>query len=257
MAARGVELYLDLLKRCLTRLIFHDCCVDVSLKPTGHFDTEARRNGQDWPHEAETMVGLRRLDSLAQCVADVLERDIPGDLVETGVWRGGASILMRAVLEAYGDRQRRVWLFDSFAGLPEPDAERYPADSGDTLSKFNAYLGVPLEQVRANFSRYNLLDEQVCFVKGWFRDTLPSATVERIAVLRLDGDMYESTMQVLDNLYNRVSPGGYVIVDDYGALANCRKAIEDFRARLDVTDPIQQIDWTGVYWRKRALGESA
>ena len=112
------ELYLDLLKRCLTRLLFPDCCVNTQLVPTGQFDPEARRNGQDWPYEAETMIGMKRLDNVEHCVRDVLRRNVPGDLVETGVWRGGASILMRGVLKAYSDTSRSVWVVDSFEGLP-------------------------------------------------------------------------------------------------------------------------------------------
>jgi O-methyltransferase len=243
-------LYLDLLKRCLTRTIFPDGCVDTDLKPTGLFDLVARENGQDWPAQAETMIGWKRLSHLEECVTEALRQNIPGDLVETGVWRGGASILMRAVLKAHGDRERQVWLFDSFEGLPTPNPAAYPPDKGDDLSKFNAYLGVSLDTVRENFDRYGLLDGQVQFIKGWFNQTIPDAAVESIAVLRLDGDMYESTIQVLDGFYDKVSPGGFVIVDDYGALETCRAAVHDFRTRRGITAQIEAIDWTGVFWRK-------
>jgi hypothetical protein len=244
------RLYLELLKGCLTRLLFPDCCVNTQLLPTGQFDPEARRNGQDWPYEAETMIGMKRLDNIEFCVREVLRNDVPGDLVETGVWRGGASILMKAVLKTYGDATRRVWVADSFEGFPATDPERYPADAGDHLGDFNAYLGVPLERVQENFLRYGLLDERVRFLKGWFRDTLPSAPIDRIAVLRLDGDLYESTMEAFDSLYDRVQAGGYVIVDDYGALASCRAAVHDFRDRRGIADPMKEIDWTGVYWQR-------
>ena len=89
---------------------------------------------------------------------------------------------------------------------------------------------MPLEHVKENFQRYGLLDEQVRFVKGWFRDTLPHVPIERLAVLRLDGDLYESTIQALDGLYHKLSPGGFVIVDDYGNVPACRQAVNDFRA---------------------------
>jgi O-methyltransferase len=244
------KLYLNLLKGCLTRLLFPDCCVDTTLVPTGQFDPEARRNGQDWPSEAETMVGMRRLDNVEDCVRDVLRQNVPGDLVETGVWRGGAAILMRAVLKAYGDLARNVWVVDSFEGLPRANPVLCPADAEDRLADFNNYLGVSLERVQANFERYNLLDGQVRFLKGWFRDTLPSAPIERIAVLRLDGDMYESTMDTFNNLYDKVQQGGYIIVDDYGALANCRAAVHDFRRSRSILDPIQPVDWTGIFWQR-------
>lgn len=246
----SASLYLDLLKGCLTRLLFPDSCVNLQLVPTGNFDPEARRNGQDWPSEAETMIGWKRLESLQDCAERVLRDGIPGDLFEAGVWRGGASILMRAVLKVYGDSQRIVWLADSFQGLPKANAVRYPADGDDHLADFNAYLGVSLERVQANFARYGLLDDQVRFLEGWFCDTLPSAPVQQIAVLRLDGDMYESTMNILDNLYHRVSPGGFVVVDDYGALANCKIAVDEFRDRHEIREPLETIDWTGVFWRR-------
>jgi hypothetical protein len=252
----AAPLYLDLLKGCLTRLLIPDSCVNEQLVPTGRFDVEARRSGRDWPSEAETMVGWLRLDSLQRCVEEVLRADIPGDLVEAGVWRGGASILMRAVLKAHGDSTRSVWLADSFAGLPVADPAHFPADAGDNLASFNAYLGVSVERVRGNFEKYGLLDHQVHFLEGWFRDTLPAAPIRRIAVLRLDGDMYESTMDILTNLYHRVSPGGFVIVDDYGALANCRAAVDEFRARARIHEPLQPIDWTGVFWRRDPAAEA-
>ena len=109
---------------------------------------------------------------------------------------------------------------------------------------------MPLEHVKENFQRYGLLDEQVRFVKGWFRDTLPHVPIERLAVLRLDGDLYESTIQALDGLYHKLSPGGFVIVDDYGNVPACRQAVDDFRAHEGITDLIMPIDWGGVYWRR-------
>ena len=92
-------------------------------------------------------------------------------------------------------------------------------------------LMVGADQVRANFDRYGLLDDQVRFLEGWFADTLPMAPIEQLAILRLDGDLYESTMDALVPLYEKVSPGGFVIVDDYGAWEPCRKAVDDFRAQ--------------------------
>lgn len=143
------------------------------------------------------MIGIRRLDNLQDCLIDVLERRIPGDLIETGVWRGGAAIFMRAVLKVFDDTTRMVWVADSFQGLPDP--ERYPADEG-TFYWEQEELAVPFETVKANFTRYGLLDGQVRFLPGWFKDTLFTAPMERLAVLRLDGDMYESTMVALEAL---------------------------------------------------------
>ena len=195
------------------------------------------------------MVGAKRLASLQECCWTALQANIEGDFVETGVWRGGCGILMRAVLEAAGDESRKVWLFDSFEGIPRADVENYPVDEPDRLWTFNSFLGVSEKEVRANFAKFDLLDERTKFVAGWFRDTIPGAPVEKISVLRLDGDIYESTWLVLTHLYPKVSPGGFVIIDDY-AVPSCRPAVDDFRAKFSISAPITQIDWSGIFWRK-------
>lgn len=101
-----------------------------------------------------------------------------------------------------------------------------------------------------NFQEYGLLDQQVRFLKGWFRDTLPKAPIERLAVLRLDGDMYESTREALEHLYPRLSPGGYLIVDDYHVVPGCRRAVDEFRKQRHVTEKIVDIDGSGVFWQR-------
>jgi len=195
------------------------------------------------------MIGWERLDNIQFCVEDVLRNGVPGDLIETGVWRGGATILMRALLRAWNVTDRRVWVADSFEGLPRPSADVYPDDEGENLHQFDQ-LAVSLEEVKSNFAKYGLLDEQVQFLKGWFCDSLKSAPIEKLAVLRLDGDMYESTIDALNHLYPKLSEGGYLIVDDFGAFKSCRHAVEDYRKMHRISDPIQRIDWTGVYWQR-------
>src|SRR5439155_11067157 len=231
------ERYLEVLKLYLTRYDFGG-------------DTVARETGLDWPRSAETMIGLKRLDNLHECIKAVIRDKVPGDLLEAGVWRGGATIFMRAALLAYKEPDRRVWAADSFEGLPAADAGKYPADGGRSWTKANAILAVSLEDVKANFARYGLLDDQVRFLKGWFRDTLANAPIRQLAVLRLDGDMYESTMEALISLYPRLSVGGYAIVDDYGNIPGCRHAVKDYRQTHGVTEEIVPIDWGGVFWRK-------
>lgn len=214
------------------------------------FDQRKRELGLDWPAEAETMIGMKRLTSLQQCVETVLTDEIPGDLIECGVWRGGACILMRAVLAAYGDRARKVWLADSFQGVPRSDPAHYAADKGIRADFAAGILGVSEAEVKANFERYDLLDEQVCFLPGWFKDTLHKAPINCLSVLRLDGDLYESTIQALDALYPRLSPGGFCIVDDYFAVKACEQAVADYRAKHGISATIIDIDGTGVLWRK-------
>lgn len=210
-------------------------------------DEEAKAEGRFWPVLADTMIGMKRLDNLQFCVETVIRDNIPGDLIETGVWRGGACILMRAVLMAHGVCNKRIFVADSFKGLPKPDEEKYPRDKGDKFFTFS-YLAVPREEVERNFSKYGLLDEQVVFLEGWFRDTLPSSPIEKLSVLRLDGDMYQSTIEVLTHLYPKLSQGGFCIIDDY-ALQNCRQAVADYRNMHGITDLIHPIDSRGAFWR--------
>jgi O-methyltransferase len=262
--ARSLDL--DLIRRNLTRYGMHERmparwplrrrlllktvnALNAIGMRTSPFGQRKRDLGLDWPAEAETMIGMQRLTSLQHCVETVLADDIPGDLVECGVWRGGACILMRAVLAAYGDETRCVWLADSFAGVPRPDRANYKADKGIRLDLFASILAVSEAEVRANFQRYGLLDDQVRFLPGWFKDTLHDAPIDRIAVLRLDGDLYESTIQALDALYPRLSPGGFCIIDDYAVKA-CRQAVSDYRAKHGVSAEIVDIDGIGVLWRK-------
>ncbi len=210
-----------------------------------------RQNGNiyPWPLHAHTMIGEKRLDNLWQCMSGAIESGVEGDVIETGVWRGGATIFMRAVFKAYGITDRSVWVADSFQGLPPPNAEMYPADAGDSHYVEDG-LRVTLEQVQQNFAKYDLLDNQVKFLKGWFKDTLPTSPISKLAVMRLDGDMYESTMDALNALYPKLSIGGYVIVDDFGYLKSCEQAVNDYRNRHGISDPIERIDWTGAFWRR-------
>ena len=245
--ALGRSLYLELMKGCLSNVIYGDPSNTRGTRRA--YDARERAEGRDWPTQAHTMVGAKRLDNVQFCVEDVLRRGVRGDLMETGVWRGGTVILMRAILKAHAVYDRCVWAADSFAGLPPANAAQYPADAGSPLDRYKE-LACSLEQVQDNFRSYGLLDEQVKFLKGWFRDTLPGAPVQQLAVLRLDGDLYESTMDALVHLYPKLVPGGYLIVDDYGDIPACRQAVHDYRERHGITEEIQAIDWTGVYWKK-------
>jgi Macrocin-O-methyltransferase (TylF) len=243
--------YLSLMQGCLTGIIYED----KPLKALGTevYDRSVREVGRDWPSMAHTMIGVKRLANLRTLAESVIRNRIPGDLIETGVWRGGACILMRAILNAYGVTDRRVWVADSFQGVPPPDLKNYPADEDSTYHTFEE-LSISFEMVRRNFEKYGLLDDQVVFLKGWFKDTLPSAPIDRLALLRLDGDLYESTIIALNTLYDKLSPGGYVIVDDYHVVSGCRNAIGDFLASRKILSGLSEIDGVGVFWQKTPLG---
>lgn len=237
------DLYIDLIKKSVTNMIYEDPEID------GSYDSFKRVNGFDYPLCAHTMIGMKRLDNIHDCLKDILENNVEGDCIETGVWRGGATILMRAILKAYGETTRKVWVADSFEGLPPPTPSKYPQDEGFNLCEQEC-LRVSLETVQSNFKKYDLLDDQVVFLKGFFEHTLPTAPIEKISLLRLDGDLYQSTMEALTALYPKVSIGGYIIIDDFGAVVPCAQAVSDYRQKHGITDRMIPIDWTGVYWKK-------
>ncbi len=272
-------LYLDLLKRCLLNEIYlddelrllylRDCLsgddqLDYSVlhniresRADAYESLKASRRIGQFPDRqidrsgfSHTMMGRLRLNSLHECLDDLIARDIPGDLMECGVWRGGGCILMAGWMRARGQTDRKLLIADSFDGLPSPSHEK---DENLVLTKDRyPQLAVSERTVRENFSAYDLLDEGTqIFLKGWFRDTLKEAPTRKIALLRLDGDLYESTMDALDALYDRVSPGGVVIIDDYGALDACRMAGGDFfAAREEPVPSLTKIDWTGSFFVK-------
>jgi hypothetical protein len=264
------ELYVDMVKRCVINIPYVDAELNpiqphgkvrkmaLKLSLLGNVQLAHRRRGNyaermaghDYSDIAHSMLSMERLDNLQLCVETVLREDIPGDLVETGVMRGGAIIVMQAVLRCHDADDRRVWAADSFAGLPAPDVDSYPEDAGAAWH-LRPLTEVSVDHVRRNLDRYGLLNDNVQFIVGWFRDTLPTAPIERVAVLRLDGDLYESTMDALVPLYPKVAEGGFVIIDDYN-LPACRKAVEDYRTRHDIDDPIVPIDEAGAYWRVTA-----
>ncbi len=210
---------------------------------------EEKYYGEIWPTQAHTMIGTPRLENIQYCVETALADKVPGDLIETGVWRGGASIFMRGILKAHGGTDRTVWVADSFAGLPPTNPALYPKESHVEFHRFEQ-LAISLEEMRANFDRYDLLDAQVKFLKGWFCDTLPTAPIEPLAVMRLDGDLYESTMDALKSLYPKLTAGGFVLIDDYNAIRACNEAVADYRQSAGISDEIMMIPHIGAYWRK-------
>lgn len=264
------ELYLDLIKRILTNFIYKEytetdilsgrfpikhflkilAIFNFKLMQVEPFNPKKRINGTDWPKNAHTMIGIKRLNNLQFCLEEVIRNQIPGDLIETGVWRGGACIFMRAILKAYDIKNRKVWVADSFEGLPKADLAKYPMEETTPFSNIN-YLKVSLAEVKNNFENYDLLDNQVCFLKGWFKDTLPKAPITKLALIRIDGDMYESTMDSLVNLYPILSPGGFIIIDDFDDLKVCRQAVLDYRKKHNINEKIIKINSHGAFWKRK------
>jgi len=270
------NLYLDLLKKTLTFSLWPEPPIDLEkfnyslnpiirifvflitkitrrtsfslVKKRQHSEKERIEGKIFPPGYGHTMIGLKRLNNLQYCIEQILENGIEGDLIETGVWRGGACIFMRAVLATHGVEDRKVYVADSFEGLPKPDLENWPKDKHDKNFKYK-FLAVSQAEVENNFKKYGLLDHQVIFLNGFFRDTLPKAPIEKLALLRLDADMYESTMEALEHLYPKLTKGGYCIIDDY-SLDRAKAAVDDYRIKHNINSEIVKIDWTGVFWKK-------
>jgi O-methyltransferase len=198
-----------------------------------------RAAGMDWPLQGLTMVGLRRLDDLQTCVEAVVRDGVPGDLVEAGAWRGGASILMRATLDSLGD-DRTLVVADSFQG--------FPAGAPEALDGFD-FLAVSVEEVRESFARLGL-DGGVEFLPGFFEESLAALARRAWSLVRIDADTYEPTRAALDALYPGLAPGGYVVLDDYGSFEGCRRAVDEFRSEHRISEPIEPIDSTCARWRR-------
>jgi hypothetical protein len=193
-----------------------------------------------------------KLDNVLALLCALHDDGIPGDLIETGVWRGGMTIWMRAALRALHDTGRTVWVADSFAGLPEPDPALELRDAiwAHVLGAVQS-LSASLDGVRGAFAHAGLLDRQVRFLPGFFNETLPGAPIDKLAMMRLDGDWYQSTRDALDALYPRLADGGYVIVDDYGTTTGCARAVHEFREHHRVAAPLVRVDRQAVYWQRQ------
>ena len=252
------DAYLDLLKLSLcdlvgaeTRMVWKGEGILFTRQLDGDEQRRWRVDGSDWPQNALTMVGLRRLDDLQARIEELVADGIPGDLIEAGAWRGGASILMRATLDSLGD-DRRVFVADSFQGFPRPE----PGTADEALETdlgANDYFAPGVDAVKGYFERFGVVDG-VEFVPGFFEQTMAGLAGRSWAMIRLDADGYGATRLALDTLYGGLARGGYVVIDDYftPGLDVCRDAVDGFRADHGIEDPITRIDWTGARWRKSA-----
>ena len=206
-----------------------------------------------------TMAGYKRLANAYDLAQDIENNGVKGSFVEFGVWKGGISGAMAKVADSRGSK-RIVWLFDSFEGLPEPTdkdggvAQEYAEDKA--TGKFESIKRCvgPLEDVQhLLFSVLRLQKENIKVEKGWFQETLPLVKTELgpIAILRLDADWYESTKYLLEELYDQVVSGGYIIIDDYGHWEGCKKAVDEFMEKRNIKTELIRIDYTGVYFQKK------
>jgi hypothetical protein len=244
-------MYLDLLRRSVMGLTYVD---ESTLGSGGEYrrvpmNYRERLAGHDLPYRAVAFGGTAKFDNLQVGMETCLSEKIPGDFMEAGCWRGGVTIFMRGFLKAYGDVERSVWCADSFLGEPIPKPATYPDDEWNEFYKESLFVA-SFDDVRETFAGFGLLDDRVKFVRGWFEDTLPTCRVEKLAVVRIDGDLYGSNWTCMEHLYPKVSPGGFVILDDYFVWPAARKAIDDYRSQHSIDEPIHRIAANSGYWRR-------
>ncbi len=201
-----------------------------------------------------TMTGKYALFALRRAVQYVAASGIPGDVVECGVWRGGSMMAVARTLVELGDTSRTLHLFDTFEGMPPPtDADRSAAGeaAADLLRQgekgtSTVWAYSPLDEVKRNVALAGYPADRLTFVQGKVEDTLPAAAPDRIALLRLDTDWYESTRHELVHLWPRLSVGGVLIIDDYGYWQGARRAVDEFVAERQLKLLLNRVDHTAV-----------
>lgn len=194
-----------------------------------------------------TMVGAERTFALIQAVRHVVSANVPGDIVECGVWRGGSMMAAAYALQSLGRCDRDLYLFDTYSGMTAPTEVDTNAigESAATLMGGSVWAHASLEEVQGNLARTGYDMRRLHFIRGRVEDTLPGAAPERIAILRLDTDWYESTRHELTHLYPRLSPGGVLIIDDYGHWQGCRKAVDEYFSTSGIRILLHRVDYTG------------
>jgi len=252
----AVIMYLEMIKSFVTASLFNAAEFSVravsrtpQVQLNGPLNLGVRMGGQDWTYAGDTMTGWARIDNIRMLLTDVIRNSIEGDYIETGVWRGGASVFARAVVKVLEPGTTRVsYVCDSFRGLPPGSAN---LDRGDKGWDNTPYLEIPSDIVANNFIKYDMLDSNVVFAKGFFNETMPplSKHIQKLAVMRLDGDMYESTVDVLYHLYDKLSIGGYLIMDDWFGFPS-KTACQDFFKVHGINPEIIPIDSVSAYWKK-------
>jgi O-methyltransferase len=203
-----------------------------------------------------TMTSPRRIAALCDSVEYTVRANVPGAIVECGVWKGGSMMAAALTLLGLDRADRDLYLFDTFAGMPPPtDEDQFSAYDGYSPGKHwrrrqraeghNRWHHVPMEEVRAAVLSTGYPAERVHLVEGRVEDTLPDAAPDEIAVLRLDTDWYASTKHEMEHLYPRLSPGGVLILDDYGHYEGARRAVDEYFGTRGERLLLNRIDYTG------------
>jgi len=201
-----------------------------------------------------TMTSPERIYALYNAMQYILKHNIPGSLVECGVWKGGNPVLMATMLREAGVTDRKIYLYDTFEGMSEPTAvdknsrgkdARQMMDAADKSNASSVWCYSQIDEVKQNVLKTGYPEKNLVFVKGKVEDTLPGTLPEAIALLRLDTDWYESTLHELRHLYPLLVSKGVLIIDDYGYWEGCRKAVDEYFAEAQSPAMLQRIDGTG------------
>ncbi|XWV24486.1 macrocin o-methyltransferase [Tupanvirus deep ocean] len=193
-----------------------------------------------------SMCDTNKINQTKYLLENIIKNGIAGAIVETGVWKGGMGMWMKCIIKYHND-SRDIWLFDTFSYFPN---SQYPTDAGIHNITNILFENMPTpEDVKYNFKKMGLLDDKIHIVPGKFNNTLPFVDPGEIAILRLDSDYYDSTLYVLELYYWKITSGGCVIVDDYNNIhVGCKKAIDDFRSKYNITNPIYDVHNESIYW---------
>lgn len=201
-----------------------------------------------------TMTSPERVLALCNAVEYVLQSGISGDLVECGVWRGGSMAAAAKTLVNNGATDRSLWMYDTYDGMSEPTEQDVDLrgqmaedlmNEQDRNDSTSVWCCSPFEQVKTTMAQTGYPDERVKFVEGKVEDTLPVTAPDKIALLRLDTDWYESTRCELEYLFPRLVPGGVLIIDDYGHWEGCRRAVDEYFQQNKICMLLNRIDYTG------------
>jgi hypothetical protein len=201
-----------------------------------------------------TMTGVERQFALIEAVRYVVRSGIPGDIVECGVYRGGAMMAVARTLQQLDAAARTLWLYDTFAGMTPPTSEDVDLSGVAAATEYARRRSGPDRsswcladelEVRANLARTGYPPDRLVFVAGPVEQTIPTRAPSQVALLRLDTDWYASTRHALEHLYPRLAPGGVLIIDDYGHWRGARRAVDEYFAGCREPVLLQRIDYTG------------
>ena len=250
MSEQLQQRYLDLIKRTVTNYVqLGDDAPFNRYNPAGFYDPKV----SEWtiPPIARplTLQNVQMLELIELHFERILSENVPGDLIEAGVWRGGAIVFMRALLAAHEASDRQVIAADSFAGIPQSEKFKH-----DTVNTWTDRWEAGLAEVRAAIARFDLLDDRVELLEGYFADTLPSLAQRELALIRLDSDSFESTETSLVHLYPLLHRGGVVIIDDWH-LIGCRIAVDNYRKKNKLSGEVQVTAGNGWWIKQEERGQ--